>query len=224
MFCWNCGKEIEDGSKFCMYCGTVLEGGDQPAPKAEDAAPAARPVIEEERDTIWGRGDASDKPAYKKPAAPAAPAGDGGAAPRPARPAAPKGGVQFNKDNLDTILALVGCALLLICTFLPFAGVKGYSEGDVSLMAKATNHVGFIVIVYAALAAAAVYFKQTLVYYAMTICSVVFAIYEASSLGGTEIGYGYSMAYKVGFWFMIIAVVLMVAGAVMMYMNKGKKK
>ena len=219
MFCWNCGKEIEDGSKFCMYCGTVLEGGDQPLPKAEDAAPAAKPVIEEERDTIWGRGDASDKPAYKKPAAPA---GDSGAAPRPARPAAPKGGVQFNKDNLDTILALVGCALLLICTFLPFLGVKGYSEGDVSLMAKSSNYVGFIVIVYAALAAAAVYFKQTLVYYAMTICAVVFFIYEASASSGDV--YGYTMAHKVGFWFMLIAVVLMAAGAVMMYMNKGKKK
>ncbi|MDR1594939.1 MAG: zinc-ribbon domain-containing protein [Prevotellaceae bacterium] len=24
MFCTNCGKQIEDGSKFCSHCGTTL--------------------------------------------------------------------------------------------------------------------------------------------------------------------------------------------------------
>ena len=24
MFCKNCGKEIDDGSKFCQYCGANL--------------------------------------------------------------------------------------------------------------------------------------------------------------------------------------------------------
>lgn len=27
MFCKNCGKEIESGTKFCQYCGTSQEGG-----------------------------------------------------------------------------------------------------------------------------------------------------------------------------------------------------
>lgn len=26
MFCFNCGKEIKDGSSFCLYCGTDLRG------------------------------------------------------------------------------------------------------------------------------------------------------------------------------------------------------
>ena len=36
MFCQNCGKEIEDGSLFCGYCGASQE-----APSTETASNAA---------------------------------------------------------------------------------------------------------------------------------------------------------------------------------------
>lgn len=37
MYCKNCGKELVEGAKFCMYCGTPAE---------EVPAPAATPVVE----------------------------------------------------------------------------------------------------------------------------------------------------------------------------------
>ncbi|MCR5503089.1 MAG: zinc-ribbon domain-containing protein [Lachnospiraceae bacterium] len=49
MFCYRCGKQIPDNVKFCIYCGTNLEGkkpapGPQPAPApAPQPAPAPRP-------------------------------------------------------------------------------------------------------------------------------------------------------------------------------------
>lgn len=27
MFCWKCGKEVSPDSKFCEYCGSVLNHG-----------------------------------------------------------------------------------------------------------------------------------------------------------------------------------------------------
>ena len=38
MFCNQCGKEIEDGSKFCVYCGhSFVNGG---SPSADGATPS----------------------------------------------------------------------------------------------------------------------------------------------------------------------------------------
>lgn len=41
MFCKNCGKEIEDGTKFCPACGTAVEAGAQTTDSAEAHKPAA---------------------------------------------------------------------------------------------------------------------------------------------------------------------------------------
>jgi len=38
MFCKNCGKEIEDDSKFCRYCGAALAKSEEEAPTPEDEA------------------------------------------------------------------------------------------------------------------------------------------------------------------------------------------
>ncbi|MBR0084920.1 MAG: zinc-ribbon domain-containing protein, partial [Lachnospiraceae bacterium] len=214
MFCWNCGLDIEDGSKFCMYCGTVLAQDDAPA--APEAPKAAAPgPIEDERDTIWGRGEPKAQPDYSRPQ----PRDDGGYD----RPAAPRSGanIQLSMANLDKILAYAGIAVLVLCTFIPFAGVKGY-DGSVSLMEKSSNHVGLILIVYAVLAAAGLYLKQKFVFYAMAICTTVFMIYEASAMKAS-LG-GYSITYKVGFWFLVIASILMIAASVMMIMNEKNKK
>lgn len=34
MYCSNCGKQIEDGSKFCVYCGAKVGVSDQPMDQA----------------------------------------------------------------------------------------------------------------------------------------------------------------------------------------------
>lgn len=38
MFCYNCGKEVSDGSQFCPNCGTAIKRSEQ---SADSAAPAA---------------------------------------------------------------------------------------------------------------------------------------------------------------------------------------
>lgn len=41
MFCKNCGKEIEDGTKFCPHCGTSIAAD---TPSTEQAPPKRSPV------------------------------------------------------------------------------------------------------------------------------------------------------------------------------------
>lgn len=48
MFCFNCGKQIEDGSRFCFYCGTDQTAADKPAEPCDNTvilgASADKPV------------------------------------------------------------------------------------------------------------------------------------------------------------------------------------
>lgn len=44
MFCPTCGKKLEEGTKFCIYCGAKQEDAPAPAPAAESAVTA--PVYE----------------------------------------------------------------------------------------------------------------------------------------------------------------------------------
>lgn len=48
MFCKYCGKEVEDGTKFCPSCGANLLEEEKPAQAAPEVQPAAEPVIQGE--------------------------------------------------------------------------------------------------------------------------------------------------------------------------------
>nr|MDE7003655.1 zinc-ribbon domain-containing protein [Oscillospiraceae bacterium] len=44
MFCFNCGKEIPNGSGACPYCGAATGGGDAAAGARQAAERAAAPA------------------------------------------------------------------------------------------------------------------------------------------------------------------------------------
>ena len=49
MFCPNCNQQLEDGTKFCVHCGTKIPDEApvaEPAPAAEPAPVAEAPVAE----------------------------------------------------------------------------------------------------------------------------------------------------------------------------------
>lgn len=66
MFCWNCGGKLNDGSKFCCYCGTKLFKDEAPAAQDVSAAQDV-PAVEESPVTQPGA------PEYVEPVAVAAP-------------------------------------------------------------------------------------------------------------------------------------------------------
>ena len=43
MFCPNCGKEIEDGAKFCSECGAALNSEAETEREPEQTPAAAQP-------------------------------------------------------------------------------------------------------------------------------------------------------------------------------------
>ncbi len=47
MFCPNCGKQIDDGTKFCVYCGFKLEITEAPVVPAAEAGAALSTGVEE---------------------------------------------------------------------------------------------------------------------------------------------------------------------------------
>lgn len=48
MFCTNCGKQLPDGTRFCIYCGTPTAGtADPQIPVQEEAVNVAAPTIQE---------------------------------------------------------------------------------------------------------------------------------------------------------------------------------
>lgn len=49
MFCTNCGSELSDGLKFCIYCGTPLYEAESVVEAAREPViePVGRPVVEE---------------------------------------------------------------------------------------------------------------------------------------------------------------------------------
>ena len=112
MFCGNCGKKVEDGSKSCPYCGA-------PAAQGDNAAPA--------RDVILNALDAGTETGA------AAPAAEGSAAPLPARePVAETGN---SRRNLRLLAGLGGAAALLIV--LAAALLSGALSGPRGTLVKA---------------------------------------------------------------------------------------
>lgn len=89
MFCFNCGKPVDDGSRFCPYCGTKLMAA-QPTPPEEEP----KPVPEE--------APVEEVPAEEVPVAEEAPVTEEPPASEPA--AEPRAVPAFdrNTDDLDT--------------------------------------------------------------------------------------------------------------------------
>ena len=51
MVCLNCGKEIPDNVKFCVYCGKKVENNPESIQKAEPETGDI--AVKQEEDDIW---------------------------------------------------------------------------------------------------------------------------------------------------------------------------
>lgn len=53
MICNHCGKILENGNRFCRYCGVKLVQEQEDTPAAEKAAPAVSPLVQPEPQTTY---------------------------------------------------------------------------------------------------------------------------------------------------------------------------
>lgn len=120
MFCGKCGKKVEDGAKFCPYCGASLT-----AQQGENAAPA-QDVILNALDAQTGAAPASGM------AAPAA-------APLPAQGRVMETG--NSRRRLGVLAGLGGAAvLLIILAVVLFGGLLSGPKGTLGkAVAKSVN-------------------------------------------------------------------------------------
>ncbi len=110
MFCTTCGKKLEEGTKFCIYCGAKQE--DAPAPAAESAATA--PVYESTASVE--KSPAPEAPAFETPT-PKAPSFD-------VPPVAPVfDGAPAKKEGKGKKIALIAVIGVLI---LALIGLNAY--------------------------------------------------------------------------------------------------
>lgn len=95
MFCTNCGKKLEDGARFCVYCGAPVGAAPIPAPvaipaEAAVAAEAAAPAAPAEAEVSVAPAVASSPESGAVPEAVATAASVKAPAPQPEQPAVPE--------------------------------------------------------------------------------------------------------------------------------------
>ena len=105
MFCMHCGKQLEDGSKFCMFCGNALTPA--PVPQTEEPTVAAAPemVSPEPQETYYA------PPAPQPPVEPAPIPRDANVYSDPVPPAPKK---KKKGKKTGAIIAVILVLLLLI--------------------------------------------------------------------------------------------------------------
>ena len=107
MICIQCGQVVNDGTKFCRFCGSPLTGDvqaqvPQPVPQPQTYSPVPQPVQ------------------YQIPVSSAVPGYTGYA--RPQVEKKPKS--KFSLKNPGTILTLLGCILIVAACILPVEYAK----------------------------------------------------------------------------------------------------
>ncbi len=237
MFCWNCGKEIEDGSKFCLFCGTSLDASkDNPVKDAagiefdestktfEEAAPAAaeKPEINDEISFE------EEIPQGKSPAMDYSVEGNKEESSAPKKVAA---GIDFGNMDLKTIgriAALVGAAIVILASFLSFIKMEAYGESEgTSLMKSEFGYVGLLGIVFGAIAIAAILvLKDNMLYYAMSFCTMIYTLCMSSLMRNAigAAGYGDFVKRGAGQILLIIGFIIMIGASAVMIMNDVQSK
>ena len=124
MFCGKCGKKVEDGTRFCPYCGASLSVG-----QGDNAAPAQDVIL----NALGTRTETA--PA----AGTAAPEAGRSVTPPPVEKPAVKSG--NNRRNLGILAGVGGAAVLLIVlAAVLFSGMLSGPKGTLSkAVAKSVN-------------------------------------------------------------------------------------
>ncbi|MBQ4066785.1 MAG: zinc ribbon domain-containing protein, partial [Clostridia bacterium] len=114
MFCPNCNQQLEDGTKFCVHCGTKIP---DEAPVAEPA-PAAEPAPVAEAPVAEAAPAAEPAPAYEPAPAPAAP--------EELPDESPKSKLPKKALTFGAVAAAVIAVILIIAMLLPGASSVSY--------------------------------------------------------------------------------------------------
>lgn len=116
MYCWNCGKEVNDNARFCTQCGTELR---RAAPEPAPASPP-RPAVPLNGETVS---------AASRTTQPAAPGTYQPAAPRTYEPA-PEVKSAPKKKNRSWIVVVAIIAFLMIFGVIRQAREKSSGAAD----------------------------------------------------------------------------------------------
>ena len=223
MICSNCGKELANDSKFCLFCG-------QPVAAAAPVAPAPAPMPQQYapqqyqqpmyQQPVQQAPQQYQQPMYQQPA-PAAPAyNPAGFAPVGQQPK------RFDIRRPETIVTLISCVLLLVSLFLKYYGLnkKKTSVSIATSLIKVATGWPYLINIVLILIFVFVGIKVGV--FVMSILNtcwmVLVVVVNENVIKGASL-----QKYLVrgpGFWISIISSVGILVGGILYMIAKGKQK
>lgn len=121
------------------------------------------------------------------------------------------------KFSLGNYISLGGCLITLICVFLPYASVTIFGMTESTSLISGGD--GWFFLILAIAVAAANVFSLTVPNLGLSIVTALLTIFEIIDFSKNSLGI---IERSVGFYFMIIGAVAMLAGAILLFIQQRK--
>ena len=230
MFCLKCGKQLADGSKFCLYCGQPMDASAAApaAPVAPVAAPAPQYVPQQQvpqyqqpvpqyQQPVQQAPQQFQQPMYQQPAPAYNPAGFAPVGQKPKR---------FDITKPDTIIILASCLFLFISLFLSYYGTNKKRVGvsiATSLIKVTTGWPYVINIVLCLIFLFAGLKIGTFVMSILNTCWMLLVVVINENII-KDAHVEKSITRGPGFYMSIIASVVLLVGGIMILVRRNKEK
>ena len=228
MFCFKCGKQLADGSKFCLFCGQPLDAGSAAAPAAPVAPVVApQPVqpqipqqpVQQYQQPVQQYQQPMQQYAAPQPVAQPAynPAGFAPVGQKPKR---------FDITKPDTIIILASCLFLFISLFLSYYGTNKKRVGvsiATSLIKVTTGWPYVINIVLCLIFLFAGLKIGTFVMSILNTCWMLLVVVINENII-KDAHVEKSITRGPGFYMSIIASVVLLVGGIMILVRRNKEK
>lgn len=216
MICSNCGKELANDSKFCLFCGQPVAAA---APVAPAPAPMPQQYAPQQYQQPVPQAPQYQQPMYQQPA-PAPAYNPAGFAPVGQQPK------RFDIRRPETIVTLISCVLLLVSLFLKYYGLnkKKTSVSIATSLIKVATGWPYLINIVLILIFVFVGIKVgVFVMSVLNTCwMVLVVVVNENVIKGASL-----QKYLVrgpGFWISIISSVGILVGGILYMIAKGKQK
>ena len=208
MICSKCGQTVADGSKFCLHCGNPLTA--VPAQQYAQPMQYQQPVQQYPQQQY-----AQPVQQYQQPVNYGMPAYAG----YPQQWAPPS---KFNIKHPGSILTLLGSLFLLLSCFLPCVKLEALGRSETQSLIGGGD--GWFHLICIVLILVFLFTNLKIGVFATTMVEGIFWLIDTLDVHNTvEEGFGL-VKEDVGFWFLLFGYLILLVGAIWLFVNRLKQK